>query len=390
MKRRPVGEIGISGLGLDSPHSGTATYARNLVSHLPDAAPDLSFRIYLRKAAWNEQRVAHDRLRTPFAWFDENKPVWARADKLTWEIGAWPLAAGIRGDSLLHSLHFAAPLASTAPVVVTVHDVIPLVVPGYHRGRASRLYSALMAWAVRRRAVVITVSEYSRQDIVRVLGVGPDRIHVTHEAADERFQPVREPGEEQVLAAKYGLNGRFMLYIGGAERRKNVETLVKAWATIAGHARERGVRLLLVADFPKPDALYPDIRGLLSEVDPTGDILLLPRVEEQDKPALYRAALALCFPSRYEGFGLTPVEAMASGTPVLAANATSLPEVVGNGGVLLPALDTWAWADAMKQVIESGSTRESLAASGLKRANLFSWRQTAEQTVRVYRSVLGG
>ncbi|MGI8827072.1 MAG: glycosyltransferase family 4 protein [Chloroflexota bacterium] len=382
-------EVGLSGLPLDYPNSGSAVYARQLARHLPAAAPDLNFRLFLRQAPADlDLCVAIERLSTPAAGFNRGAGAGARIDKLLWEIAALPLASARRGQTLLHSLYFAAPVLSAVPLVVTIHDVIPLVLKGYHRSRQSALYSRLMARTAKRVGAIITVSQHSKKDIVRVLGVPEDRVTVTYEAVDERFQPVPVSGERQILTERYDLPSRFLLYIGGAERRKNVELLVWAWADVAPSMRSHEVKLVVVADFPVPDVLYPDIPGLINHLRLKSDIVLLPKVNESDKPALYRSAMGLLFPSRYEGFGFTPLEAMACGTPVVSSGATSLPEVVGSGGWLLDPDDRRAWSEAMVRLVESDHDRMQLSQQGIRNAARFSWQRTAEQTADVYRSML--
>jgi glycosyltransferase involved in cell wall biosynthesis len=383
-------EIGLSGLLLDYPHSGSAVYTRNLVPLLPAAGPDLDFRLFKRWSGESFRGVAEQRLRTPFAPFNHGHGVGAQLDKLAWEIISLPLAAALRREVLLHSLYFAAPIVAAAPLVVTVHDLIPLILPGYHRTRQSRVYSQLMAGTARRAAAFITVSECSKRDIVQVLDVPEERVHVTYEAVDERFRPDCPADEGTSLREKYHLPERYMLYLGGAERRKNLEMLVRAWHCVVPSMRERGVDLVIVADFPPPDPLYPNVPGLVRELELQDSVHLIPRVDEADKPALYRAALAFCFPSRYEGFGFTPLEAMACGVPVLVSDAASLPEIVGQAAWLLSPGDERAWAEAMLRVTDSPAERQVLRERGLRQAGAFCWERTARQTVDVYRRVLGG
>jgi glycosyltransferase involved in cell wall biosynthesis len=152
--------------------------------------------------------------------------------------------------------------------------------------------------------------------------------------------------------------------------------------------RLHGVKLVIVADFPPPDPLYPDIRGLVTRLGIASDVHFIRRIDEDDKPAVYRAALAFCFPSCYEGFGFTPLEAMASGVPVLVANETSLPEVVGDAGLLLPADNVADWSEAMHHIASSPSDREAMRKRGLHWAARFSWQETARKTVEIYRAVL--
>ena len=381
-------EIGLSGLLLDRPYSGTAAYTRALVSRLPEAAPDLRFRLFVRDAGWDSPLPAAQRLRTPFRSLPG--AFGARLDKLVWEAVSLPVASSLRGEALLHSMYFAAPPVSAAQVVVTIHDLIPLILPDYHRGYASRLYTRFMQETARRAGAVITVSEHSRRDIIRELGVPEDRVHVTPEGVDRGFSPEPLPDEAERLRARYNLPARYLMYLGGAEQRKNIATLVRGFGIVREEMSREDASLVIVADFPPPDALYPDIPRLVRELELENVVRIVPCVDEFDKAALYRQALGFCFPSIYEGFGLPPLEAMACGTPVIASRASSLPEVVGDGGWLLDPHDLRAWAYGMLELVSLPTVREELRERGLAQANRFDWQRTAEQTVHVYRQVLSG
>ncbi|MGI8968475.1 MAG: glycosyltransferase family 4 protein [Chloroflexota bacterium] len=382
-------DVAIAGLPLDYPHSGTASYLRHLLERLPGAGPDLAFRLYLRESHGYGFRIRSAHLQTPFRRLNHGSGVGARLDKLAWEIGSFPLATTRDDASLLHFPYFAAPLVSRAPVVVTIHDVIPLVLPDYHRGRSSLLYARFMTKAVRRAAAIITVSEYSRRDILCTVDVPPERVFVTPEAADPECTLVAEAGEREGLRAKYGLPARYFLYLGSAEKRKNLAMLVEAWATVRRGMTKLGIGLVIVARFPPPDTLYPDIPGFVHRHGLGESVHLVPSVSAADKPALYRQALGFCFPSTYEGFGLPPIEAMACGTPVLCSSATSLPEVVGDAACLLDPANTEGWGAAMVKLADDERLRDELRRRGLIRAAQFSWQRTAAETVNVYRHVLG-
>lgn len=377
--------VGINALLLESPYSGTATYTRNLCDVLPEVAPDFGITAYVRGIDVGASNATVVRVRSPSGV--GSGALASRTSKLLWEEVVVPVVSAARKDSLLHYPYLAAPVAATAPVIVTVHDLIPLVMAGYHRSRQSRLYADFMARTVARASAIITVSNYSRDEIVRVLGVPNERVHVIYEAASSTFTSDVEPGEAQRITERYRLPPRFVLYLGAAERRKNLELLVRAWKPISQTMLQQGTSLVIVARFPPPDALYPDIRGLAADLDVQG-IHFVPAVEEVDKPAVFRAATAFLFPSTYEGFGLPPLEAMASGTPVIASNVTSIPEVVGDACILLPPSDISAWSDAIEQLVRSPASRSALAERGLEQAARFSWKQTGKQTADVYRRVL--
>jgi glycosyltransferase involved in cell wall biosynthesis len=384
-----VPEIGVAGLPLDYPHSGTAVYLRNLFPLLPEAAPDLDFRLFFRRSSDVETcgRARVQGLRTLAALGEPRSQVVARTDKLAWETLVLPVASALRREALLHVPYFAAPVFSVGALVVTIHDLVPLALPDYHRGWASRIYSRLMAGTVARADAIITVSEHSKRDIMRLLGISEWKIHVIYEAVDGAMER-GSPGTGESLRQRYGIPSPYVLYIGGAEKRKNIATLVRAWSKITSFTRSFGVHLVAVARFPTPDALYPDIGSLIGELGLDDDVVIVAEVDNRDKLSLYRSALALCFPSSYEGFGLTPLEAMGAGTPVIASNATSIPEVVGDAGVLLPPLDVDAWADAIRRIVGSETERQAMSAAGLRRAARFSWRRAAEETVAVYKEAL--
>jgi glycosyltransferase involved in cell wall biosynthesis len=380
-----VPRVGLNGLLLESPLSGTATYTRKLVPSLARAAPDVEFSVYVRNGSLNGPRPRNIRLRTPIDRLPG--PVGRRASKLLWEEAVLPAVSAARRDDLIHYLYFAAPALARSPCVVTVHDLVPLVVPGYHRSRQSAAYARFMAWTARKAAAIITVSDYSRQEIIRVLGVAEERIHVTYEAAGESFDTDQRPGELDRIRQKYGLPSRYILYLGGAERRKGLETLVRAWNDADRLMQDLETALVIVARFPPPDPLYPDIPALARSLG-LRSVHFVEVVDEEDKPGLYRSALAFAFPSEYEGFGLPPLEAMACGTPVLTSDATSIPEVVGDAALLVPPGDISAWSSAMSRVAQSETLRAVLQSRGLKRAARFTWERTARETLAVYRQVL--
>jgi glycosyltransferase involved in cell wall biosynthesis len=203
--------------------------------------------------------------------------------------------------------------------VVTVHDLIPLLMPAYRRNALHRAYTALVAWTVRRAAAVITVSEASARDVAEHLRIPRERVHAIHHgpsAADGR------PNAAEVarVRAKYALPERFFLYLGGFDARKNVAGIVAAYARYLERGGDRETKLAIGGKLPETDGEFaPDPRRLAVESGVAGQVIFLGYVEEADKAALYAAARAFFFPSLYEGFGMPVLEAMAAGAPVVTS-----------------------------------------------------------------------
>jgi glycosyltransferase involved in cell wall biosynthesis len=289
---------------------------------------------------------------------------------------------------MAHVPYWGPPLLPRVPTVVTVHDVIPLLLPAYASSLPARAYVRLVSAAARRATLVITDSRASARDIVRHLHIPAERVRPIYLAADPRFRPA-PPEDQQRVRNRFGLSGDYLVYLGGFDRRKRVETLIRAFAAMA--VEFPGVSLVVAGRFPEKDtAIAPDPRPLTAALCLGERVRFIGWVDEEDKPALYSGALAMAFPSEYEGFGLGPLEALASGCPVIAANTSSLPEVVRDGGILIDLSTPDDLARAVARVVGDSSLRAELRARALAQAARFSWTETARQTVRVYEEAAEG
>lgn len=234
---------------------------------------------------------------------------------------------------------------------------------------------------------VLTISEASRRDLIAAYGLAPDRVTATPLAADGRFRPAAA-ADVAALRERLGLAGRYVLYLGINKPHKNLATLIDAWGRLAADGPDAtGVELVIAGRW---DPRYDDVRARAAVLPAGARVRFLGPVADADLPALYSGAAVFAFPSRYEGFGLPPLEAMACGAPVVVANASSLPEVVGDAGRLVPADDVRGWADALGEILGRPEVAADLRARGLARAAIFTWAATARQTLHVYRSVVAG
>ena len=289
---------------------------------------------------------------------------------------------------LLHVPAFSAPVVSQVPLVVTVHDVIPFVLPEYRASGAMRRYLQVMRRTVRRARIVLTPSQAAASDIERVLGVPAARIRVTPLAAGAEFRPAPDPGTTRAeVCARFGVRGRYLLTMAGFDRRKNVPLLIEAFARALPALPDDITLVLAGAPHSENPTVFPPIEPVVARLGVGDRVCLTGRVSAEDRLRLYQAAHGYVTPSVYEGFGLTPLEAMASGVPVIAANRTSLPEVVGDAGMLVePNID--ALAEAIVALVGDERLCSDLQARGLARAATFTWARTAELTVAAYREAI--
>lgn len=292
-----------------------------------------------------------------------------------------PAAARAAGANVLHEPHYTFPLGWRGAAVVTVHDLIHLRFPGFFPPGAA-LYARLVAGAaVARAEVVLTVSEFTRQDLLERLGASPERVVVTPLAAGAG---IARPDDATLTAfrVRHGLPTGYVLYVGARKRHKNLERLLHAWAVIPVASRPE-----LVLAGPPWTVEHPLAR-LARDLGVTASVRFVSAGDETTLSALYAGAGLLVQPSLCEGFGLPPLEAMACGTPVLASDAGSLPEVVADAGLQVSPHDTEAWANAVVRLLEDRELRATCIERGFRRAAGYSWATTARLTSEAYAAAL--
>ena len=257
-----------------------------------------------------------------------------------------------------------------------------------HRRYPRRRVILLRAFENRLRQAtrIITVSEHARGEIVELLGVSEEKVTVTYEGAGSQYKPLSISWEKQVeFQAKYNLPERFLLYVGTIEPRKNLERLIEAYYVYKREEPNSELKLVLAGG---KGWLYEGICTRVQELHLEQDIVFTGYVDGEDLPFLYNMAIAFVYPSLYEGFGLPPLEAMSCGTPVISSNTSSIPEVVGEAGILIDPYQVNDLAAAIYKVAGSLSLQDELSRKGLERAQLFSWKKCAEETLQVYRECM--
>ena len=352
--------------------AGINWYVQNLLSHLPEVDPHVDYTVFLGERRYPGGAgldLGFSRLPT------QHPPV-----RIFWEQVIQPWSVWKAGLDLSHGMAFVGPLASACPFVVTVHDLSFLSYPQSFPA-LNRVYLRMFTrLSVRRARRIIAVSESTKRDLIRYYDVSPAKVDVVHNGVDSDFRPM-PTAQVADFRRRRELPDRFILFVGTLEPRKNVTHLIEAYARLP---RPRPPLLLLGGK----GWLYDEIFSRVEMLNLQGDVNFVGYVPTEELPLWYSAATLFVYPSLYEGFGLPPLEAMACGTPVVVSDASSLPEVVGQAGLLVDPASNEALTEAMEQVLARPDLQKQLAAAGLARARGFSWQKTAACTVDSYKRAL--
>jgi len=289
--------------------------------------------------------------------------------------------SAVRHDvDVIHCPGPMVPLRTALPLVVSVHDVLAWRAPELFSRAGAAQQRLLVSRAAKRAQRIVVASEYTRRELVDLVGISPDRVTAVPLGVDRRFQPI-EPDPVQ-LAHRFGIPPTpFVLWVGTPEPRKNLTTLLRAFGLVRRRAPEC---VLVVVGIDRVTD-----RDLDRELERLGASVIRPGfVTDDELVALYSATACLVFPSLYEGFGLPPLEAMACGAPVVASNSSSIPEVVGDAGILVDATDADDIADGIERVVLSEKTAADLRRRGPERSRLFTWDRCAQLTVAAYHEAL--
>ena len=371
-----LGKVGINAHLL----SGEAGYRRagihhfiaQVLRHLPWEEDEPTYTVFTQQKNLflNQPRLTAVASRLP----TKNR-LW----RILWEQLVWPWQAWRYDLDLLHSMAFVTPLLAPCPTVITVYDLSFLHFPERFP-RWQRLYlSSQTRRSCRQARRIITISESSRQDVHRFFGVPLSQIDVVVPGVDAAYRPLPE-AEVIAFRTKQGL-ARFVLHVGTLQPRKNIPALLQAFAQLG----DPTIKLVLVGG---KGWLYDEIFQEVQALGLTEQVVFTGYVPDDELPLWYNAAALLVFPSVYEGFGMPIVEAMACGTPVIAADSSSIPEAVGEAGLLFAPNDVEALVKQMTAVLTSPNLQHKLRQKGFKQAQRFSWERAGRETAEVYKRAL--
>jgi glycosyltransferase involved in cell wall biosynthesis len=370
--------IGIDATALPPQPVGAGNYIIQLIRALASLNVNDEFVIFAHQKG-------HALINLPekdsFEWiiFEDRNP----GSRLIWEQTLFPQLVKKSGVNLLHSLHYTRPMKLPCASVVTFHDMTFFLYPELHT-RAKRLFFPLAIRASARRAdALIAVSESTRQDVIRVLGISPEKILTTQSGVDPVFRPINDTVAKGKIAEKYDLPERFILYVGLIEPRKNLPMLISAFKRLIDSGED--YKLVLVGRY---GWMYEELLKQINNLDLEGMIHFTGYVSQEDLPLVYNLSSLFVYPTIYEGFGLPVLEAMACGVPVITTDVSSLPEIVGEAGMLVPVNDVKALYGAMIEVLRDEDLRRKMINKGIQRAAKFTWEQTAKLTFQVYQQVM--
>ncbi|MBN1284923.1 MAG: glycosyltransferase family 4 protein [Anaerolineae bacterium] len=370
----------INGWFWDQPHTGSGQYLRGLLPALLALAPDLEVTLIAPRPLPDAPESVRVKVAAPRRR--------GHLGKLWFEQHIFPAACRAARADLAHVPYWAPPLRAPVPFVVTVHDLIPLVLPEYRGGLLARLYTALVCAATPGAALAFTDSEAARADILAHIDIPAARVQTVYLAAGPAFKATGDKEADERVREKYNLPEKFVLYLGGFDVRKNLQTLLRAYTYVHKGLGDSVPLVLAGKVLDEGTARFPALGPLVEELALTDCVRFTGWVDEAEKPALMRLAACFVWPAYYEGFGLPPLEAMACGTPVVSVDASSIPEVVGDAAYLVAPDNARGMAGGIIAILTEEPLARTLRERGLAQAAHFSWERAARQTLAGYVQVL--
>jgi glycosyltransferase involved in cell wall biosynthesis len=356
--------------------TGIGTYTYQLIRHLVNHNQELDTTLL-----WDETTILADRLAGACR-------VVARGPVQTLDARGVIDALNAERADVYHVPQngIGLPVERACRYVISVHDIIPFRCTEGVSTKFINQFTEIVPRAAELADAVITISEYSKADICAAFGLPPRKVHVTHLAAEDFYRPSDRREAREFMRQRYGIEGDYILYVGGISHRKNIATLIRAFALCQ---RWLSQPLGLVIAGPR-NAHRDELEALSARLGLAGRVAFPGLVPVVEMPYLYNAATIFAYLSLYEGFGLPPLEAMACGIPTITSNETCLPEIVADASLCVDPRDETKVAEAIHAILDDPWLRSDLVARGVRRSEGFSWEATAAKTVKVYASVCSG
>lgn len=368
--------IGIDAHAIGAQQGGNETYIRGLIRALAAIDDRNRYTIYLAEpdaaAEWRETFVQkHPNFEVQL--LPKPTPLVRVPVFLTYELRQHPV-------DVLH-VQYTAPPFCPIPVVATIHDLAFEHLPETFTRRGSLQLKLTVRRTAQKAARIATVSEYSRQDLLRTYKLPPEKVAVTYNGVEPHFTPQAQFNEVAEIKQQFGIARDYLLAVGSLQPRKNLVRLIRAYAKLRAESESFSPQLVIVG---RKLWLAEEIFAEVRRQRWAEDVILTGYVSDNDLPKLYRQATAFVYPSLFEGFGLPPVEAMACGTPVITSDVSSLPEVTGRAALLIDPKNQTSIESALLQIMRDQELRAEMRERGIEQAKKFTWQAAAEKTLQLY------
>lgn len=374
-------KIALSTTSLRQPLTGLGHYTLNLIQSLQKAGKNEL--IFFDGTRWEAAAsIKPNRIGSSTLSILRKIPFAFAGKRLLGQFSFWRGARKNKPD-LYHEPNFLA-FRCSLPTIITVHDLSWIKFPEVHPADRVRKMNRYFERGIRHASHIITDAEFIRQEFINQYDYPPDKVTAIPLGVNKSFIPFSEEETKETLAKLELKYGNYILAVGTLEPRKNLAVAIDAFLLLPNKLRQRYPLVIVGSKGWLLGGLEKKIASLIK----SGEIKLLGYVHQDELPHVIAGALTLVFPSIYEGFGLPPLEAMACGVPVIASNNSSIPEVVGDTGILLHSKDAQGFANAMQNLIEDPKLRETLSQKALERSKQFTWEKCALSTLEVYKKVL--
>lgn len=312
----------------------------------------------------------------------KTNPVPGRIMRYLWDYFKIPIEFSIGEVDIIHIMDFLIPKIRKAKLIVTIHDISSILFPQWHTRYTKRWVRNRIHLAKEKADRIIVDSIHTKKDLVQTLGVSEDLITVIYGGVGEQFQPIKDQEILKRVKKRCRIRDKYLLFLGTLEPRKNIPGLIRAFHKIKN--RFSDYQLVIAG---KKGWKFQEIFKTVEELKLEDRVIFTGYLPEEDIPSLYSGAELFVYPTLYEGFGFPPLEDMACGTPVITSNLSSLPEVVGEAGILIDPNDIDELSQAMESVLSDENLKRELRAKGLRQAAKFSWEKCAQETLKVYQEV---